>query len=113
VKNYNQDSWSLSHIENLGPPSYKGGVLHIQLQYLITSKCLFHNLVYQYYKFLNIMAHDLLHLYLINHLTLDCGQLILKKIYKDKKMNIFVITHKYWSSDCVYAQQTQNKFLQP
>jgi len=43
------------------------------------------------------MAHDLLHLYLINHPILGGGQLTLKKIFKDKNTNIFVITHKCWS----------------
>jgi len=40
------------------------------------------------------MAHDL---YLINHPMLGGGQLTLKKIFKDKNSNIFVITHKCWS----------------
>jgi len=90
MKNYNQDSRYLGHVENLRPPSYKGGVLHMQLQHPITSKCLFHKLVYQPYQFLKIMAHDLLHLYLINHPMLDYGQLTLKKIFKDKNTKKFL-----------------------
>lgn len=94
MKNYNQDIRFLSHSENLRPPCYKGGVLQIQLQHLVTSKCLFHKFIYQPYQFLKIMAHDL---YLINHPMLGGGQLTLKKIFKDKNSNIFVITHKCWS----------------
>lgn len=97
MKNYNQDIRSLSHSENLRPSSYKAGVLQIQLQHLVTSKCLFHKFIYQPNQFLKIMAHDLLHLYLINHPMLGGGQLTLKKIFKDKTTNISVITHKCWS----------------